>query len=363
MSDPAPAAPAHDGVIRRPDEVTPEFLAGVLGVSVTGFTSAPVGTGQMGDSVRYRLDPVPDPSQAPASVVVKFAAADEASRATGLALRGYEVEVRFYQEVARTVGMRTPVCHHAAVDPATGWFTLVLEDLAPALQGDQIAGCSLDEAALAVAELAQLHAPRWGDPALGQLEWLDRNTSDATAFTTVLVQSLWTGFADRYQDRLSTEELALGERVVMSLGDIYDQQKNGPQTVVHGDFRLDNLMFGTEEGGAPIAVVDWQTCVRGPALTDVGYFLGAGLQPKERAAVEVDLLRDYHARLIAGGVGGYGWDQLWQDYRGSTFAGLLMAIAASMIVERTPRGDDMFMAMATRHAAHIIDLEADRLLP
>ena len=43
-------------------------------------------------------------------------------------------------------------------------------------------------------------------------------------------------------------------------------------------------------------------------------------------------------------------------------AGLVMAVGASMLVERTERGDAMFMAMATRHAQHILDLEAIDLL-
>jgi hypothetical protein len=34
-----------------------------------------------------------------------------------------------------------------------------------------------------------------------------------------------------------------------------------------------------------------------------------------------------------------------------------------MLVERTPRGDDMFMAMATRHCQQILDLDATEFLP
>ena len=117
-----------DDVVQRPEDVTPAFLTEVLGRPVEDFDAVPVGTGQMADSVRYSLEPDGDP----ASVVVKFAAANDTSRATGLALRSYEIEVRFYRELAHTVGIRTPRCHHAAVDPATGWFTLVLEDMAPA---------------------------------------------------------------------------------------------------------------------------------------------------------------------------------------------------------------------------------------
>ncbi len=97
-------------------------------------------------------------------MVGKFTAADETSRATGVAMRTSEVEVRFYQEVAPTLGVRTPRCYHADVDPATAEFVLILEDLAPARVGDQVAGCTVDEAALALTELAALHAPALGGP-------------------------------------------------------------------------------------------------------------------------------------------------------------------------------------------------------
>ena len=39
-----------------------------------------------------------------------------------------------------------------------------------------------------------------------------------------------------------------------------------------------------------------------------------------------------------------------------------MAVVASMIVSQTERGDDMFMAMATRHLRHAIDLDAMAML-
>src|SRR5579872_5585948 len=175
----------------RPEQVTAPWLtavlrqAGALGSgTVVGFDCQSVGTGQMADSFRLSLhydgvtvdgaDGAP-----PASVVGKFTAADDTSRATGIAMRTSEVEVRFYQEVAATVGVRTPRCYHADVDPATAQFVLILEDMAPAEAGDQVAGCTVDQAALALVELAALHAPRWGDPRLDELEWLNRRTPDS----------------------------------------------------------------------------------------------------------------------------------------------------------------------------------------
>lgn len=344
----------------RPDDVTADWLSDVLGIKVGGFTTQAVGTGQMADSYRFVLQRV-DEAQAPASIVIKFAAADDTSRATGLALRSYEIEIRFYKEIAPTVGIRTAHCYFADVDPATGWFTLVLEDLAPAEQGDQLAGCSVEQAALALSELARLHAPRWGDPKLLELDWFHKG-DQASAATTMILQGLLDGFCDRYAERMKPDHVELARAVVASLPRLYAQREGSPLTVTHGDYRLDNMLFGTADGGPPLAVVDWQTATTGPALADASYFLGASLLPDDRRAHEERLIADYYQALVAGGVTDYDWETCWRDYRRYSFGGLLMAIGASMLVERTERGDDMFMAMAERHSTQALDLEATEFL-
>jgi hypothetical protein len=325
----------------------------VLGRPVDGFNAQPVGTGQMADSVRFTLRP--DGT----SVVIKFAAADDTSRQTGASLRSYEIEVRFYRELAATVGIRTPACYYGEVEPESGWFTLVLEDLAPAEQGDQMAGCTVDHAALALEELVKLHAPRWGDGALTKLDWFHRFEQGAA--TGTIVEMLLPGFIERYEPRLDPAHLDLARQVATALPALMGQRR-GPLTVTHGDYRLDNMLFGTAAGGPPLAVVDWQTCTSGPALADASYFIGAGLLPEDRRAHEADLVREYHRGLLAAGVEGFDWDTCWDDYRRYSFGGLVMAIAASMLVERTDRGDDMFMVMASRHSTQALDLDATEFL-
>lgn len=356
-------------LVERPEAVDDAWLTDALHASgaldpdaaVVGFTTEPVGTGQMGDSVRFRLEYSGPAGDAPASVVGKFAAADDRSRATGIAMRTYEVEVRFYQELAATLDVRAPRCHHADVEPVTGTFVLLMEDLAPAEQGDQMAGCDPDRAAAALAELARLHAPRWGDPALEELEWLHRTTDQSVQVGSMLLPGLWPGFVDRYADRLDADALALGERLLARIGD-YLAHRPRPWTVQHGDFRLDNLLFRTGEEGHSVVVVDWQTVVLGPGGVDASYFLGAGLLPEVRRAHERELLAEYHGRLVAAGVGGYDLETCFADYRRHAFAGFLMAVGASMMVEQTARGDDMFVAMASRHARQALDLESEALL-
>lgn len=329
---------------------------------VTSFERTVVGTGQMGRNVRFALEWDGDGTDAPTSVVGKFPSDDPKSRATGTAQGAYEKEVRFYRELAATVDIRTPRCFFADVDAPTGDFVMLLEDLAPAVQGDQLAGCSVAQAALAMTEAARLHAPRWGDKSLGDSDFLNAPTEDSAGILQAIYQALFPGFAERYQSRLSADELGLIARLGPRLTR-WVQDSETPLTLVHGDYRLDNMMFGTEAGGYPLAVVDWQTLTLGAGPGDVAYFLGAGLLPEERRKHEEALLRDYHEQLRGAGVTDYAWDACFHEYRRSTFAGVVMAVVASMIVEQTERGDDMFVAMASRHSAHAIDLEAEALLP
>jgi hypothetical protein len=353
----------------RPDQVTASWLTDVLRQAgalergaVVAFDCEMVGTGQMADSFRLTLRYDADDSGAPTSVVGKFTAADDTSRATGIAMRTSEVEVRFYQQVAPTVGVRTPRCYHADVDPATAEFVLILEDMAPARAGDQVTGCTVEEAALALKELAGLHAPRWNDPSLDEMEWLNRRTPESNDFGAMLLPALFDGFAERYGEVLDDDVLDVGRRLMGGIGG-YLQHQPRPWTVQHADYRLDNLLFGTPQGGAPLAVVDWQTVTLGPGVADVSYFLGAGPSVEDRRRHEERLVREYHDALVAGGVADYSFDACFTDYRRYAYAGYLMAVGASMMVERTPRGDEMFLAMARRHAAQIIDLRSHDLIP
>lgn len=328
--------------------------------SVVEVERSPVGTGQMCDSIRLTLR-YDESGVAPATMIAKLPAADATSRATALALRSYESEVRFYQQLAGDLPIRTPELYYADIDVSTASFVLLLEDMAPAQQGDQLEGCSVETAEVAVNELVRLHAPRWDDPALASLEWLHRDRAAQQEFLMMLLPALWDGFRQRYAAELGADVHAAGDALFGRLGE-YLMADSGPWTIVHGDYRLDNLLFDPTPDGVPVTVVDWQTCTHGSALQDVAYFIGAGMRPDERRAVEAELVRSYHAGLLAAGVGDYHWDQCWRDYRRGSWGGLIMAVAASMLVERTDRGDEMFLTMAARHSRHALDLEAIELL-
>ena len=323
--------------LRNLEELTAPWLESVLGTgSVADFETEEIGTGQMSQNHRVLLGYERRDDAGPASVVLKLASADPNSRGTGVALGAYEREIRFYRELAPRLGGPLPVCHAALLDPDEGWFTLVLEDVAPAVQGDQIAGCDLGQAQLAMRELARLHAPVFADSELGATPWLNQEMPLNQALLTQLLPA----FLERYGDRVSAEHRAVCERFVASL-DGWIADRRPPLGLVHGDFRLDNLLFGEAKSPRPFTVVDWQTVGWGPAMTDACYFLGGGLPLELRRAHETDLVREYHRALRSHGVESLSWEDCWADYRRQCFLGILMAVAPAMLVERTGRGGDV----------------------
>jgi aminoglycoside/choline kinase family phosphotransferase len=373
MSERDDTEPAQHGdtlqtIADTPDALTASWItdalqaAGVIDdASVTEVDMTPVGTGQMCDSVRLELRYSHD-VDAPATMIAKLPAGDPTSRATALAMRSYEIEVRFYQQIAPTLPLCTPHLYYGDIDVETASFVLLMEDLAPAEQGDQLVGCTPEQATAALDELVNLHAPRWDDPTLADVSWLHGDPEQRQMFMLGLLPMLWQGFRDRYAERLGPDVHEAGDALFANL-DGYLRKDTQPWTIAHGDYRLDNLLFTTVDGAtSSVAVVDWQTCTHGPALNDVAYFIGAGLLADDRRRHEHDLVRRYHDALLGRGVGDYDWDRCWRDHRQGTWAGLIMAIAASMLVEQTERGDDMFMTMAHRHARHALDLDAPALL-
>jgi hypothetical protein len=252
-----------------------------------------------------------------------------------------------------------PAVYLAEVEPETGWFTLLLEDIVAAEQGDQIEACGPEVAAAVLDEMAGLHAPCWERPDLAKLEWLNRSSPASDALLVALVSALWPGFLERYADRLAPEHREVCRLFVEKLPAWLDT-RSGQRTASHGDFRLDNLLF--RQGVPRPVVVDWQTAAWAPASVDVAYFIGGCLNIEDRRAHEADLLAHYHSALSRRGVSDYTLEQLRHDTRHDVFGGILMAIVASMVVQRTDRGDLMFLTSTARHAQHAIDVGATDLL-
>lgn len=324
--------------------------ASVTTVEFAGF----IGTGQTGRNARLALT-WDEPAGRPASVVGKFPSDDPTARTAAFANGTYLREFSFYEDVADTVLIAVPACWVRRFDHTTPDFVLIMEDLCDSVQGDHFAGCTDDEAALAVEQAVRLHAPRWGDRTLLDLAAFE-GSSDAGARLAMFYGATIDMFVERLAARLDDDVIRLA-REFGAVIHSWPAASTSPRTVVHGDFRPDNFLFGRTPSAPPLVVVDWQTVGLGAGPSDIAYLLGGSFAPDRRVAVERDMVEDYRERLVAEGID-YDADDCWRDYRLGTLHGVLIAVVATVVAEKTERGDDLFTLMATRHAHHALDLDA-----
>ncbi len=346
--------------LRSVAEITSEWCSAALArwigpARVADVRATPLGTGQMADTYRLRLSYQPA-NAGPPTCVVKLTAASSASRTAAKVTRSYEVEARFYQHLASMLPVHSPRCYVSCYDEQTGAFTLLLEDVGAGRVADQIEGCDPGEVERAVDQLAALHGPMWGNPALASHAWLPRHDGPDAAWMASLVRRVYPRFLRRFGDQLRPQVVDLLDVFVPKV-ERYLRDRPGPRTVVHGDFRADNLVV--HEGH--ITVLDWQTAAHEPAVTDLSYFLGASVDVPQRREIEQSAVRHYVRALSNYGVT-LSVDDCWRDYRRYAFGGLFMCIVGSTLVAQTDRGEDMFATMTNRHGMHAIDLDSSALL-
>ncbi|TDJ69542.1 MAG: DUF1679 domain-containing protein [Proteobacteria bacterium] len=354
----------HKIAVVRPHGVTPAWMTQALknrGIEATvcGLDMETVGTGQLGETRRFRLEySGAIPRDAPRTVVGKFPSDNEIASRTGKDMGFYRAEVMFYREAAHRAVIKTPAVYVAEMDNETGDFVLLLEDMAPAKPGDQMRGCSLAEARLALMEAAKLHAAFWNDTELMKQDWLYVPEGAQGFYTTELMESSWQHFEKTYASRLDPEVIKVCDKFIRSHA-AWNAPRDMPKCYSHNDFRPDNMLFGGER----VAVVDWQTSNFLGSGMDVAYFLGGVFDRETRRIHENELLHLYHDELTANGVTDYSFDHLMNDYRHYSFAVLAVIIAATVIVKQTERGDRMFMQMINGGAYQAIDNDALDLLP
>jgi aminoglycoside/choline kinase family phosphotransferase len=348
-----PAGGPDPAVVDDADQLTPAWFDAVLGTAGTrsairAVTTEPVGTGQMASTVRAHLV-LGDGTER--TVIVKHARADVASAMAGMA---YAKEVAFYAQLGDRVTVRTPDCLYASITDDSSRFVLVLEDLSDATQGNQIAGCPVDHAAAALVNLAGLHGPTWCDADLAASSWLGTDPAITADFMTPVIEVAIDAFAARFGPELDAGEAAVLDasrellaRWMFDGGDRF--------AVVHGDYRLDNLLF-PDGDPARVAAVDWQTASLGPPARDVAFFLSTCLAVDDRRQHERELVATYHQALADYDVSGYSFEQCFADYRLGMLHAPLIILLGRFTAGVTERGDEMFRVMWRRSAAAIDDL-------
>jgi hypothetical protein len=308
---------------------------------VTGVTVTSVGQGQVANCYRLTVTH----ADGETSVIAKVPSSDEVSRTTAAVQHLYQREVSFYQHLATHITTRTPFCYFAERDENDN-FLLLLEDLSPSAVVDQFAGISIGTARAGLASLAGLHGPTHARDDLHGASWLGGVSDDLRPLYAAVLPMLFDQFLERYDARVDDELRALVLALKDRLG-LFAEYATPFPCVTHGDFRTDNLLVDACNGTVALAVVDWQTVGVGSPLLDVAYFLTTSLSAEDCARYEFELLDYYLAKLSDHGVD-IPAALARQEFSRYTLQPIVMLVAASVIVEQTDRGDEMFLSMIDR---------------
>lgn len=342
----------------KPADVTPEWLTAALSdgrsqVGITAVDVAAIGTGQTGATYRVAVTYAHPQPDLPPTFVVKLPSQDDAVRER-VAL-GYRSEHAFYTTMADRVAVPMPTCYCCQIGTDGSDFALLLSDMSPAEQGDQLAGCTEAEARLAVQALAGLHGPTWCDPALDGMAGVVMPRLDAEGAKGF--GDIATMAADITIDKLGSRMVAEDRETLsaaMSRVNPWLLAAGSRYALLHGDYRLDNLLF--DPGRTVVSVVDWQTLGVGLPARDLAYFTATSLQPDARAASERRLVEIYHEALLSHGVQDYDLELCWDDYRLAVVQAPLITCLGFAFASSTERGDEMVLTMLSRGCRAIREL-------
>ncbi len=387
-------------------EITPEWLTSALrargilsDASVVGIRTEVLGEGEgfIGEIIRVHLElDRPEPG-VPPTLIAKLPTGLRKNRALGELLGAYEREIRFYDELASDVDLRTPRCYFSAMDPnplgatdeqaqralrllsripvwilrilypvflwlagrSTRRYILLLEDLAPATVGDQIAGCTPEQAEKILRALARAQALLWDSPRFEEHFWISR-VDLLSKGSHALFRRHRSAFFKEFGDRVPESVHALVPWLDRNGIRLMDHLGSAPEALMHGDYRLDNLFF--EEDGR-LTAIDWQSVGCARPTYDLAYFITGNMEIEAARRAEDRLVRAYHQELVAHGVKTYPFEECWRDYQlTKLFLLYRMILGGAMIDLSHERGQVLLDVAIARLCALLPEEHPGRLL-
>lgn len=350
-----------------PEDLTAGWLTSTLraggaltsAAHLTDFTVNVLGEGAGLMGTVVRITPEYEGPAGPASIVGKFSTTNSDNQNVAAALDLYGREVRFYTDLAPGMRGRLPSCYHAELSDDSRGCVLLLEDFPRHRSGDQVTGATLAEARSVMIEAARLHSSYWGATRPANLnefggEWAQ--------FLRAGAAGSWAGMVERHAEVMPEYLESLADEYVEKVDVFHNAMSDGPCTVVHGDMRLDNVLFGVEPDAIdPTVLIDFQGPQWGKGVLDLAYFLTQSLDVELRRNHERQLLAVYRTELARLGVT-YDADSLWQDYRIAALAVFAVGVMISGLAPTSERAAQYMRVTVERASAAFDDLDLLALL-
>ena len=319
------------------------------------------GVGLLGEVARLTIRYEGAGPTAVTTLISKLPTANDGMRHIGNVFGFYRKEHLFYEQVGARVNISIPTAHVNLGNPEQGMYVLLLEDMAPRRCGNQLASCSWSDAVVALGELAKFHAAWWEHPELDSFaEWLPGPGADYWDMTRQVYTAGLPKLRQNFGYLLSDDVITLAESYLdrwetgLEVG-----ARRGPHTFIHGDFRLDNMMFDDHEHGTEFTLLDWQLPFRANPMWDVVYFLAGNFEPAWRRRHQAELVRLYHDALVANGVTDFSFEQCWDGYRsaGLVLLAYIVNLAGDIDLDTfNDRGRELAEMLFRRYAEAVEDL-------
>ncbi len=273
------------------------------------------GVGMVGRILRCRLTYGGGEGFAPSSVIVKLPSSDENTRRTALQLRLYQRECEFYRVLAPDVPVRSPSLMYEGFDPDQHDFVLILEDLEHMETADQVNGASETQAMAAIRAAGRLHGQFWDRVDVPPVATVHNpRTLEQHAVLQSVYQLSLPRALDLFGDQFSQPMRRLAKSYGSCLAEHSAAMDRGAQTLIHGDFRLDNMFFDKSDNPG-VALVDWQVNGIGSGLYDIAYFLSSSVGTDVRRRIERDAIEIYRDVVNSVRPGSLTGDGCWRSYR------------------------------------------------
>ena len=374
-------------------EISPEWLTDALTSSGVLKNNAvhEVKTEIIGEDIGYvgilaRLQIGYDkPDQtAPSTMIAKIPTLEKKNKMIMEAFWNYERENRLYEEVLDHLPVKTPRCYYSAFDPGLGEKTmskvyqrygtlpqglmglyflyvairnlrlkrryiLLLEDLGHLEQIDQREGCSYEVAKQLMKTIGVAHAAYWENPQLGRF-WLKDHTEfpNMMGFLSAkgipVIKKLFAG-------KVSTKVNEVFSWLKMNNNSLDRYIQKRPTTLIHTDYRLDNIFFDHENN--QVVLIDWQASCPGLGLFDPCFFILTNGNCPFTPEQGKELITVYHQGLVEGGLTDYSFEACMRDYPYGMLVALryMLIIIGGLEIEKNP------------NARHMLNLWFDRMVP
>ena len=291
-----------------------KWLGEQLGLRVEALEIEPLGVPQGFTSNTMRLRPHHRSNDLPSTLILKIDSDDPSSREIALKLNCFRREVGFYRTFAPEVSPLVPHVYATGNDFSDEGRWLLLEDLSALSVGNQVRGVTADASLLVLDAIAQVHARFWNSSALHGFDWLPDHQFWFQGSTEML-SSFHQNFLNDYELRIEPEAHKMIEFVIENSQLIDETMSKRPSTLVHGDLRVENVLFGPNTAQRSVVVLDWGTPTRAMAAMDLAYLIGGSVPMPARRGRLQRLCANWHQSLKTHGVKDYSLEDAWADFQ------------------------------------------------